>query len=148
MTRQLQMVAKWELEKEEKAASLYQQAEAYVRENEDRLQGLLQYRRDYFHKIQEKAAGGLQAMSFSHHKSFITKLDKACEQQQLIVNDAKKAAEQRKQQWLEQQKKRKAIEMLLDKKALAAQARIDREEQLMADEFALQKFIRNKARQA
>ena len=146
MSKQLQMVAKWELEKEEKAASAYQQAQAYVTENQQRLDGLLQYRTDYFHKIQEKAAGGLEALSFTHHKSFITKLDKACEQQQNIINDAKKAAEQRKGQWLEQQKKRKAVEMLLDKKAQVVQARIEREEQNMADEFALQKFIRSSSK--
>lgn len=146
MSKQLQMVAKWELEKEEKAAASYQQAQAYVAENQQRLDGLVQYRTDYFHKIQEKAAGGLEALSFTHHKSFITKLDKACEQQQNIVNDAKKAAEQRKAQWLEQQKKRKAVDMLLDKKALARQTKIDREEQMAADEFALQKFIRSQSK--
>ena len=146
MSKQLQMVAKWELEKEEKAAAAYQQAQAYVTENQQRLEGLIQYRTDYFHKIQEKAAGGLEALSFTHHKSFITKLDKACEQQQNIVSDAKKAAEQRKIQWLEQQKKRKAVEMLLDKKSQAALAKIEREEQAAADEFALQKFIRSKVK--
>ena len=146
MSKQLQMVAKLELEKEDKAAMAYQQAQAYVAENQQRLEGLVQYRTDYFHKIQDKAAGGLEALSFTHHKSFITKLDKACEQQQNIVNDAKKAAEQRKLQWLEQQKKRKAVEMLLDKKAQALQAKIAREEQNAADEFAVQKFIRAKSK--
>lgn len=146
MSKQLQMVAKWELEKEEKAALAYQQAQTYVIQNQERLNGLVQYRTDYFHKIQEKAAGGLEAMSFTHHKSFITKLDKACEQQQTIINDAKKAADQRKGMWLEQQKKRKAVDMLLNKKAKELQIKIDREEQNMADEFALQKFIRSSAK--
>lgn len=146
MSKQLQMVAKWELEKEEKAAVAYQQAQTNVVQNQQRLDGLVQYRTDYFHKIQEKAAGGLKAMSFSHHKSFITKLDKACEQQQNIINDAQKAADQRKGMWLEQQKKRKAVDMLLDKKAKELQVKIDREEQNMADEFALQKYIRSSTR--
>jgi len=143
MTKQLKMVAQWEQEKEDKAAIAYQQAETFVADNQLKLDGLLQYRREYFHKIQQKASNGLQAMSFNHHKGFITKLDKACEQQQMIISDAKKAAEQRKSQWLEQQKKRKAVELLLDKKAMEAQAKIEREEQLIADEFALQKFIRS-----
>lgn len=142
MTRQLQMVAKWEAEKEEKAASDFQQAQAYVQQNQARLDGLQQYRLDYFKKMQEKGADGFEALSFSHHQSFITKLDKACAQQMQIIQDAKKAAEQRKRLWLEQQKKRKAVDMLLDKKAAALQARLDREEQNMMDEFALQKFIR------
>lgn len=143
MTKQLQMVAKWETEKEEKAASDFQKAQAYVLQNQERLDGLMQYRLDYFKKIQEKAANGLEALSFSHHQSFITKLDRACAQQQQIIQDAKKAAEQRKQLWLEQQKKRKAVEMLLDKNARALQAKLNRQEQNMLDEFALQKFLRS-----
>ncbi|BDX07736.1 flagellar export protein FliJ [Planctobacterium marinum] len=142
MTRQLQMVAKWEAEKEEKAALDFQQAQAYVRQNQERLDGLMQYRLDYFKKMQEKGANGFEALAFSHHQSFINKLDKACAQQQQIIQDASKAAEQRKLQWLEQQKKRKAVEMLLDKKNTEKQARLDRHEQNMMDEFALQKFLR------
>lgn len=146
MTRQLQMVAKWEAEKEEKAASDFQQAQAYVQQNQERLDGLMQYRLDYFKKMQEKGANGFEAISFSHHQSFISKLDKACAQQQQIIQDASKAAEQRKLQWLEQQKKRKAVEMLLDKKNAEKQARLDRHEQNMMDEFALQKFLRSSNR--
>lgn len=144
MTRQLQMVANWEAEKEEKAALDFQQAQAYVRQNQERLDGLMQYRLDYFKKIQEKAANGLEALSFSHHQSFITKLDRACAQQQQIIHDANRAAEQRKLLWLEQQKKRKAVEMLLDKKNAEKLARQERQEQNMMDEFALQKFLRGK----
>ena len=143
MTKQLQMVAKWESEKEEKAASDFQQAQMFVQQNQEKLDGLLQYRLDYFKKIQDKASNGLEALSFTHHQTFINKLDKACDQQQQIINDAKKAAEQRKQLWLEQQKKRKAVEMLLDKNARIRQAKLDRQEQSMLDEFALQKFIRS-----
>ena len=146
MTRQLQMVAKWEAEKEEKAASDFQQAQAYVQQNQERLDGLMQYRLDYFKKMQEKGANGFEAISFSHHQSFISKLDKACAQQQQIIQDASKAAKQRKLQWLEQQKKRKAVEMLLDKKNAEKQARLDRHEQNMMDEFALQKFLRSSNR--
>lgn len=144
MTKQLQMVAKWESEKEDKAASNFQQAQVWVQQNQDKLDGLLQYRLDYFKKIQEKASEGLEALSFTHHQTFINKLDKACEQQQQVINDAKKAAEQRKQLWLQQQKKRKAVDMLLDKNARMLQAKLDRQEQNMLDEYALQKFIRSK----
>lgn len=141
---QLALVAKWESEKEEKAALLFQQAQSYVQENEQKLVGLQQYRMDYFKKIQQLGSGGLKAMSLTHHQAFISKLDKACEQQQLLINNARQAANQRKMQWLVQQRKRKAVELLIDKQQRALQKKLDREEQNLMDEVATQRFVRNR----
>lgn len=141
---QLALVAKWESEKEEKAAQLFQQAQSYVQENEQKLVGLQQYRIDYFKKIQTLGGDGLKALSLSHHQAFIGKLDRACEQQQLLINNAKQAANQRKMQWLVQQRKRKAVEHLINKQRVALQKKRDKEEQDLLDEVALQRFVRNK----
>lgn len=141
---QLALVAKWESEKEDKAAQLFQQAQSYVLENEQKLVGLQQYRKDYFVKLQKLGGNGLKAVSLTHHQAFINKLDKACEQQQLLINNAKMAANQRKLQWLAQQKKRKAVELLINKQNQAKQKKLDKEEQNLMDEVALQRFIRNR----
>jgi flagellar protein FliJ len=141
---QLALVAKWESEKEEKAAQLFQQAQAYVQDNEQKLVGLQQYRLDYFKKIQQLGGDGLKAVSLTHHQAFISKLDKACEQQQQLINNARQAANQRRMQWLVQQRKRKAVDMLIDKQQSALQKKLDREEQNLMDEVALQRFVRNR----
>ena len=140
---QLHMVARWEQEKEEKAAMTFQLAQKYVNEQRNKLQGLEQYRLEYFRQIQQKARStGLKAMSFNQHQGFIAKLDKACEQQRQVIHNAVLAADQRKETWLKQQQKRKAVEMLLEKKKAQAMAREIRLEQALMDEVALQKFIR------
>ena len=140
---QLLMLAKWEQEKEEKAARDFQLAQQFVSENRLKLQGLENYRLDYFRQIQQKGSTeGLEALSFNQHQGFITKLDKACEQQRQVIHNAVLAAEQRKESWLKQQQKRKAVDMLLDKKRQMALAKEAKLEQSLMDEVALQRFIR------
>ncbi len=143
---QLQLVAKLEQEKEEKAAMNYQLAQNYVDEQRMKLQGLEQYRLEYFRNIQQKGqTEGLEAMSFNQHQGFITKLDSACEQQRKIIHNAVLAADQRKAIWLQHQQKRKAVDMLLEKKkqeALLVEAKLD---QKLMDEVATQRFFRRKA---
>lgn len=140
---QLQLVAKIELEKEQKAAQMFQLAQQNVTQQRQKLSSLQQYRLDYLRQIQNTGKGGVGAKAYHQHLSFVGKLDKACQQQMGIISQATLVADQRKRAWLEQQKRRKAVDMLLDKKAQEAQKRESRLEQLMSDEFASQKFFRN-----
>ena len=140
--RQLQMVADWERGKEDKLANVFQQAQQNVQMNKQKLQSLEQYRVDYLRQSQVKAKLGVGAVSFGQYQSFISKLDKACEQQSQVLSNAMLVAEQRKSQWLIQQRKRKAVEMLLDKKKKLRLRHEERLEQQMLDEISLQKFVR------
>lgn len=142
---QMQMVAQWEKEKEEKAAQNFQLAQKYVDDQRARLQGLEQYRMDYFRTIQQRGTQeGFEARSLNQHLGFVTKLDKACEQQRQIIHNAVLAADQRKESWLKQKQKSRAVEMLLDKQRLQAERKAAKQEQAMMDEVALQRFMRNK----
>ena len=140
---QLQLVARIELEKEQKAAQMFQMAQQNVMQHRQKLSSLQQYRLDYLRQIQNTGKSGVAAKAYHQHLSFVGKLDKACQQQMGIISQATLVADQRKRAWLEQQKRRKAVDMLLDKKALEAQKRESRLEQVMSDEFASQKFFRN-----
>lgn len=139
---QLQMVAEWEGQKEQKLLTAFQVAQQYVQENKKKLTGLEQYRLDYLRQAQNKAKQGMAANTYGQHQQFIGKLDKACEQQSKIVSNALLVADQRRMQWLQQQKKRKAVEMLLDKQQKALLLKQEKQEQQMLDELALQRFIR------
>lgn len=142
VNKQLVMVARWEQEKEEKMGRDYQVTQQHVDENQLKLEGLEQYRLDYMRGMQQRASGGVSAMSFNQHQAFIDKLDVACQQQREVVKKASLVAEQRKQQWLKQQQKRRAVEMLLEKQQVEQMAKEAKIEQGIMDEFALQKFIR------
>ena len=139
---QLQMVAEWENQKEQKLLQTFQMAQQYVQENRKKLAGLEQYRLDYLRQAQNKAKQGMAATTYGQHQQFIGKLDKACEQQSKIVSNALLVADQRRMQWLQQQKKRKAVEMLLAKQQHHLFLRQEKQEQQMLDELALQRVIR------
>lgn len=142
---QMQMVSDWEKEKEEKAVKNFQLAQKYVDDQRTRLQGLEQYRTEYFRTIQNRGMQeGFEARSLNQHLGFVTKLDRACEQQRQIIHNAVLAADQRKESWLKQMQKSRAVEMLLDKQRLQAEKKAAKEEQAMMDEVALQRFVRSK----
>lgn len=139
---QLQMVASWEQQKEDKCARDFQLAQQNVELNKQKLSSLEQYKLDYLRQTQTKAAGGVTAMNFNQYQSFIGKLDRACEMQVGVLSQARLVADQRKTLWLAQQRKRKAVELLLEQKAQQARNKEERIEQSMLDELSLQKFIR------
>ena len=141
-TEQLTLVAKFEKEKEQKAAQLYQMAQQQLVQQRQKLSSLQQYRLDYLRQIQQNAKGGVGAKAYHQHLTFVGQLEKACQQQLNVISKATLAADQRKQAWLEQQKRRKAVELLLEKKAQEAVEKANRAEQVMMDEFAMQRHFR------
>lgn len=144
MSKQLQRLAEFEKEKEERESCYYRQALQNVEQQKQKLNSLEQYRIDYIKGIQQTGQGGVTATYYQQHLSFVGKLDKACEQQMQVIARANMAADQRKQLWLKQQQKVKAVELLLDKKKMAQQKKAAKEEQAMMDEFAMQRFFRAK----
>jgi flagellar FliJ protein len=144
MSKQLERLAEFEKEKEQREARFYQQAQLNVNQQKQKLSSLEQYRVDYIKGIQQTGQAGVTATYYQQHLSFVGKLDKACEQQMHIIAQAKVAADQRKQMWLKQQQKVKAVTLLLDKKRIAKEQKEAKSEQAMMDEFATQRFIRSK----
>ncbi len=142
--KQLAMVAKFEREKEQKMAADYQYVQQHLRTQKEKLSGLEQHRLEYVQQIHQRATGGMGSLSYGQHHAFIDKLDRACEIQRQEISKVSDVAEQRKGLWLGQQQKRKAVEMLIEKKTLARMTKIQKEEQQMMDEIALQKFVRKK----
>lgn len=142
--QQLQQVARWERDKEDKLAFTFQMAQQQVNLNKQKLSSLEQYKLDYLHQTQRVSNMPLQVDKFNQLHSFIGKLDKACQQQLQVLNQSVLVAEQRKTQWLIQQRKRKAVEMLLDKKKAEREIRANRLEQQLMDELSTQRYARKK----
>ena len=140
---QLLMLAKWEKQKKDSAAKEFQQAQQFVEENKVKLAGLENYRLEYFRKIQQRGASeGLEAVSFNQHQGFITKLDKACEQQRQVIHNAVKVVEQRRAALTVREQKLRAVEILITKQQQVAQAKEAKQEQALMDEVALQRHLR------
>lgn len=139
---QLNLVLELERKKEQTCAMQYQKANAHLQQNQTKLSGLERYRLDYLHTIRQKAQQGVEAQAMNQHQQFVGKLDKACEQQIQLINNAVLVTAQRKQQWLMQQQKTKAIKSLILSKQKKAIAQENRQEQKMFDEIASQHAFR------
>ncbi|WP_337841098.1 flagellar export protein FliJ [Rheinheimera sp.] len=139
---QLQLLVKFQQEKEDKLRALYQGALANYQNMQQKFDGLAAYRTDYLQQTHQRGQQGLASRQFNQYLNFISKLDKALSQQQQMVQQAKAAADQRMRQYLEMQKKRKALEHLIEKEQLVQQAKAARQEQKLLDEIATQQFFR------
>lgn len=140
--KQLMLVANVELKREQHCSRQYQQANAHLQANRQKLSGLERYRLDYLHGIRTKGAKGIGAQSMNQHHQFIAQLDKACEQQMHIIHQSVLVVEQRKRQWLAQQQKHKAILHLITVKERQALLVANKQEQKLFDEIALQRSLR------
>jgi flagellar FliJ protein len=106
------------------------------------MEALNHYREVYLQQWTERGLQGeLNAQQNGHYHSFINKLQSAAQQQYEGVLQVRQAVELRKQEWLAMQQRRKAVELLLEKKAERARQKADRQEQKMLDEFAMRNYL-------
>jgi flagellar protein FliJ len=140
--KQLQLLAKVQLEKEEKLQAQFIQAQPFAQLAAEKYAGLANYRTDYIRQSQQRGAEGIASRQFNQYLNFITKLDQALTQQNMQVQQAQRVAGMRRTAWLEMQKKRKALDLLIDKELQAGYVRAQKQEQKMLDEMATQQFFR------
>lgn len=141
---QLELLLKIESDKEEELARDLQSAQSYLNGCEQKLKEVLSYKLEYLKKMQDMATKGVKGTSYQHYQRFILQLEEGIKKQYDVIDMAKEVVEQRRTTWLEKQKSVKAIELILEKKRLQQQAIKAKQEQVIADEFATQKFIRNR----
>lgn len=139
---QLSLVEKLEQKKEQKCALDYQHAKSHLLANQQKLSGLENYRLEYLRNIRSKAKLGIGAKTLNQHHQFVAQLDKACEQQMKVINQAVLVADQRKKLWLTQQQKYKSIAKLIENKQKELQVVADKHEQKMFDEYVNQQVAR------
>ncbi len=142
---QLELLLKIESDKEQELARDMQSAQSYLASCEQKLKEVLSYKLDYLKRMQDMGVKGVEGSSYQHYQRFIVQLEDGIKKQYEVISMAKEVVEQRRTTWLEQQKSVKAVELVLERKRLKQQAIKDKQEQVMADEFATQKFIRNRA---
>lgn len=141
---QLELLLKIQSDKERDLARDLQSAQSYLSSCEQKLKEVLAYKLDYLKRMQDMGTKGVGGSNYQHYQRFIVQLEEGIKKQYDVIDMAKEVVEQRRSTWLEQQKSVKAVELLLEKKRLKQQIVKDKQEQTMIDEFATQKFIRNR----
>lgn len=140
----LDLLLKIENDKEESLRMNYLQANQNLQANQQKLQGLNNFRLEYSQQLHLKGKSGLSSAGFGQYHAFIAKIEEAIRQQASTVNTAKQVVTQRKALWLKQQIKAKAVAKLIEKQKLKASALIAKNEQKMLDEFSANQFFQRR----
>jgi flagellar FliJ protein len=123
-----------ESEVESAAANLGKLAQQ-LRQQEQKLALLGQYRSDYQSRLSGAASSGLDGRNFRNFSEFMKQLEQAIHQQQAVVLDARRRLAAGRQHWQEKQKKSKAYGTLAQRAATAAMRIENGREQKMQDDF-------------
>jgi flagellar FliJ protein len=140
----LDLLLKLENDKEENLRISYLQANQNLQANQQKLQGLNNFRLEYSQQLHVKGKSGLSSAGFGQYHAFIAKIEEAIRQQASTVNTAKQVVTQRKALWLKQQVKAKAVAKLIEKQNLKAAALMAKSEQKMLDEFSANQFFQRR----
>lgn len=141
-TNSLQLILRFEQDKEQQAANLLRQAEQELQANFQRRQAVADYRLEYMKRLAERSKTGITSATFSHFHAFVGKLDHAAEQVEQAIKQGQQLLQQRKTAWLKQRQKVQSIELLLDKQQQKLQIKQARAEQKLFDEIATQQYVR------
>lgn len=142
MSKGLELLARQLVEAEQRSAMALAKARQDLKLSMEQQEALCNYRQIYQQQWTDLAREGIKAQQNVQYQAFINKLQLAAEQQHQGVLQVRQAVEQSKQTWLAMQQKRKAVELLLEKKAERARHKAERQEQKMLDEFATRSFMR------
>ena len=140
----LDLLLKIENDREENLRMSYLQANQNLQANQQKLQGLNNFRLEYSQQLHLKGKSGLSSAGFGQYHAFIAKIEEAIRQQASTVNTAKQVVTQRKTLWLKQQIKAKAVAKLIENQKLKANALMAKNEQKMLDEFSANQFFQRR----
>jgi flagellar FliJ protein len=101
-----------------------------------KLQLLEEYRNEYRARLDQQAGDGMSMTELVNYRRFIAQLDQAVEQQQRVVHQAAQGVEFARRQWQEAHRQLKSYEVLMARRAAAAQATANRKEQRESDAYA------------
>jgi len=140
--KQLELLVSVQRQREDKLQAQFVQAQQFLLNQQQKYQGLADYRVDYIRQTQQRGADGMYSRQFNQYLNFITKLDQALAHQNLQIQQAQRVVDQRRNAWLAMQKKRKAIEQLIEREHEKLHLVAMRAEQKLSDEVAMQQYFR------
>lgn len=139
---QLDILYKFEKDKERNAAQQLQAAKLEYQQNLQRLNGVGEYRLEYMKRLAHRSAVGIDSATYSHFHGFVAKLDHAAEQVKIAIEQSQAMVEHKKMLWLKQRQKVQAVEHLLEVQMKKLAIKAQKQEQKMFDEIATQQFVR------
>ena len=113
----------------------------HERNMQERLQLLLEYRREYTLRLASVAQTGMHSVGWRNFREFIDKIDAAIEQQRELVAAARSEVATGQQHWHMQQRRLKSFDTLSQRHRSTERKSEARQEQKEQDDFALRGFL-------
>lgn len=135
-SRRLEPVVKIAKSREEHAAKELAVCHKRADDCEEQLASLRGFRAEYSQRLQAAAQAGIRSREFHDFTSFITRLDKAIDQQQRLLGQLRAECEVKRQHWVASRARSLALDKVVTRyTALEVRTEAQRE-QLAADEQA------------
>lgn len=142
----LDTVLKLAKEAEAQAGLQLKSAQLMLQKCQTQLEALRNYRLDYMKQLENYHGKSISAGNYHQFHQFVRQIDEATTKQMASIQEADTQRIHRQQYWLEMQQKRKAVELLLSRKAKKRQQEERKQEQKTFDEFAIQQFYKKRTR--
>lgn len=135
-SKRLQPVAKLADTRERDAARLLGRAQQQLKEQEERLQELMQYRAQYNQRFYETGMEGAAAQRLTDYHAFLRRLNDGIRHQTQRVQLARNEAERRKRAWIEARQRVDAMHKAIGRHVVREQYQDGKREQNETDEQA------------
>lgn len=142
-SRRMQPVARVTREHADRAAQDYVACRQQLEAKQAQLQELLAYRDEYTGMLQHRGREGFTAAKIHGLNQFMTRLNTAIEQQQLVIETARAELEACRLEWLDKRQRACAIDKVIDRCVDREQREQARQEQRDSDECARQRLHRD-----
>ncbi|WP_444994881.1 flagellar export protein FliJ [Aliikangiella sp. IMCC44359] len=128
------------------AAKEFGQTLEAQRNEEQKLEKLELYRKEYLADMETKIRQGINGTGLQQYHQFLSKLDLAISQQKDVLVRCGQELEASQGKWNHQRNHAKTIKQVMGKIAQKEQQVIDKKEANRADEMSTQAFLRNQSK--
>ncbi len=135
-SQRLEPVVKVAENREQQAARSLGDSQSALKQAQQRLDELKNYREEYIQRFHANGAVGMSAVQMGDYRLFLSNLSRAIEQQTGLVQQAAAVVEQQRQQWFTHRGKVKMLGNVVSRFQTEEQRVVDRKEQLEQDECA------------
>ena len=135
-SKRMQPVAQMARERADEAARRVAECQRRLEDKQAKIDELLSYRDDYAHGLREKGRGGINAVRVSDYNQFLQRLNKAIEQQRVVLENARRELDSSRQNWLQKQQRARALDTVVSRYERHERHQQSRREQLENDEHA------------
>lgn len=140
-SERMQPVRKLKQQEERQLAKRLAQAQQALQKEESQLQMLQQYQREYFNAVtgsqSQGSTGSIRAIDLEKYQMFLSRLERAIQNQGEVRVLREKAVEAARQAWAEANSRLKALDNLIEKMRFEEEREQDKREQRMLDDMPL-----------